>query len=137
MEMNQSTEPLVDAVAAGPITVVSIRTPMLTDSLSIAAVVNEVREISRRSEPPNILLNFHRVAHVSLDFLDEMTGVTEEIKMRGGSICCCSLSREMRSVLKTLGAHVLYAGHSVQHAVMRHRNWLERQRRAGTRSGAS
>lgn len=136
MEMSQSTEPLVDAVAAGPITVVSIRTPMLTDLQSITAVVNEVREISTRSEPPNILLNFHRVAHVSLDFLDAMTVVTEEIKMRGGTICCCALRREMRSVLKTLGAHVLYAGHSVQHAVMRHRTWLEKQGRTGPKNGA-
>ncbi|MBX7257499.1 MAG: hypothetical protein K1Y02_14140 [Candidatus Hydrogenedentes bacterium] len=132
MDTNHSTEALVDAAEAGPITVVSIRTPVLKDPQSIAVVANEVRDISRRSESPNILLDFHLVEHVSLDFLDEMSVVAEEIQSRGGTICCCALRREMRTVLRILGAHVSYIGHTVQHAVMRHAAYLEGRNKAKT-----
>ncbi len=136
MEMNQSSEPLVDVVEAGPIAVVSIRTPLLTDTRSITAVVHEVRALSGRCQSPNILIDFHRVEHLSIAFVGEMKVVAEEVELRGGTICCCSLRHEMRAVLEALGLGVFYAGHSLQHAVMRHTTWLEKQNAPTARPNA-
>lgn len=119
MENNNATKPLVESVDAGPTTLVSIQVPNLTDAQIIAAVTSETRAISRQSELPNILLDFHLVQHISLDFLDAMRGVAEEIEMRGGTICCCSLSEEMRAILQIMGVNVSYAGNHPKRALAR------------------
>lgn len=129
METIQSTEPLVDTVEAGEITVISIRTQMLTDAESIARVVDEIRSISHQGRPPNLLLDFHGVKRLSVEFVSEMKRVTDDVETRCGTIRCCSLRKETRALLRTLGLEVLYVGNSVGHAVMRHAACLAKQDR--------
>ena len=120
MKSNCTSEPLVGTVEMGTITVVSVRTSVLTDFRSITAVAEEVRAVSRRRESPNILLDFHCVEHLSVEFVSEMKTIVDEIEGRGGTIRCCSLRKDMRAVLRFLGLDATYAGHSVRHAVMRY-----------------
>ncbi len=137
MQTNHPSEPLVDVAEAGPITVVSIRAASLTDTKLMTQIAQEVRAISTRNQPPNILLDFHCVTRISIDFLDKMRTVVEEIEKRGGTIQCCSLREEMRAILKILGVDPRYVGHSVQHAVMRYATWLEKRKQITPKAAIS
>lgn len=127
MATNPSTESLVDTVDAGQVTVVTINARTLTDTQFIAAVVNEVRTISWQIQSPNILLDFHRVEHLSVEFVTEIKKATDDIEARGGTIRCCSLRREPRALLRTLGLDDHYVGNTVGHAVMRYTAYLQKQ----------
>ncbi len=136
METAKPSESLVETMKAGPITVVSVRASVLTDNRTITALVSEIRDLSRRNKSPNILLDFHRVEHLSFDLVGEMKVVTEDIERRGGTIRCCSLRKEMRALLGILGLNALYVGNSVRHAIVRYLICLEERSKSQANSGS-
>lgn len=132
METNLNSESLLDSLEVGSITLVSIQTPLLTNTKTMTAVANEVRRIARQNSSPNILLDFHLVEHLSIDFVSEMKAVADDIQMRGGTVRCCSLRRDTRALVGLLGLDTLYVGRTVPHALARYESSLKKQRELTT-----
>ncbi len=118
-QTKRSSRALTTARDAGPIVMVTIRTPSLTDTLTAAAVGQEIRSLIEPYPVRNVLLDCREVEHMSVSFLGELKNLEEEIEWKGGTLHCCGIKKEVCLVLEALGLGHLYAGHNPEHALAR------------------
>lgn len=119
---------LVSFHEIGPVTVASIQVTSLVSGLLWESVTEELLERIRKAGGVNLLLDFHRVQHMSFEFFREVLRVNEVISASGGAMRLCGLRRAIREILETSGLdRQLRVEGSVRHALRRYVRFLEQK----------
>ena len=86
----------------------------------------ELLERVREASGVNLLLDFHKVEHVSIEFFKEVLRVDAAVSATGGTMRLCGLRKPIRDILETSDLdHWLRIEGTVQHTLPRYVRFLE------------
>jgi hypothetical protein len=105
----------------GSVTIGEIQNSVLLNNMNWRSLLEEIREAIRQSDALHLLLDFHQVEHVSVEFFGEVKTLAEENSATGGTTRVCGLHKATLEILNYLDAPSdLYMGASTGHAVLRY-----------------
>jgi len=91
-------------------------------------LVEEILGLVEQSGALHLLLDFHRVGRVSIEFFCGLKALADEIGRKGGTMRFCGLPSAAAALLKEVGvAPDLHMGHSAEHAVRRYLRYLRQE----------
>ncbi|MBI5095619.1 MAG: STAS domain-containing protein [Candidatus Hydrogenedentes bacterium] len=95
-----STQPPINFVQEGSITVGTIATTSVLDALNVSAFGQCALEYVRDKPGLNLLLNFEHVTYLSSAVLSELIRINDAVTKGGGAVRLCALEENLQEVFK-------------------------------------
>lgn len=97
----------------------TLRPPSLTEWYTIGCVMEELESVARANPTADLVVDFHRVGHVSVEIVPELLCLKNSLERCGGALFLCGLGRNLQELLQftDLGAgHHFHRAHGALHA---------------------